>query len=441
MFFAGSLQEGIALAVQESKAVICFVPDDGETSSTWEEDYFKGDEQFTQLLETKSVLLRIAKDSPEAGFLASVCPVTQYPTIVIIRNGMLREYILSGVSKDEFRNRIAAVIDDSKTEAQASVPSAAQQASEQAQETTSNQVPAPQPPAAAPAPSPTAPVDQSSSTPKQYNTDVQKAESEGKGKRPAYVGGPKKYPAHLPQTKKEEQDPQRPSSEAEEKNQKGDTKGKTPIRINKSDKPAVEPSSNRSAPVGPPAQYRLQVRLFDGSSVRSTFAPSHTIRKDVRSWLDTQLEEKTPYNFKLILSPLPNKTLTLTEEDCELRELITGSTATFVLVPIRSYIEAYSDSGSLPVRAASFLYGLGSSAVGGILGYAGSFLGYAQSRATPSQSESSQSSEPQSSGQAARRPRPWGAHIRTLGDQSDGQDSQLYNGNQLNFEPRQDDRR
>lgn len=26
MFFAGSLQDGIALAVQESKAVICFVP-------------------------------------------------------------------------------------------------------------------------------------------------------------------------------------------------------------------------------------------------------------------------------------------------------------------------------------------------------------------------------------------------------------------------------
>lgn len=42
-------------------------------------------QQFTQLLETRSVLLRIAKDSPEAGFLASVCPVVQYPTVVVIR--------------------------------------------------------------------------------------------------------------------------------------------------------------------------------------------------------------------------------------------------------------------------------------------------------------------------------------------------------------------
>jgi hypothetical protein len=69
MFFTGTLQEGITLAVQESKAVVCFVPglssridayviyplliiafaDNGETSSTWQEEYFQGDEVQPQV--------------------------------------------------------------------------------------------------------------------------------------------------------------------------------------------------------------------------------------------------------------------------------------------------------------------------------------------------------------------------------------------------------
>jgi hypothetical protein len=70
MFFTGTLQEGITLAVQESKAVVCFVPglssrtgvyltyplltiafaDNGETSSTWQEEYFQGDEVQPRVL-------------------------------------------------------------------------------------------------------------------------------------------------------------------------------------------------------------------------------------------------------------------------------------------------------------------------------------------------------------------------------------------------------
>lgn len=60
LFYSGTLQEGIALAVNETKAVVCFArgwlylpasrhlisawlncyADDTELSSTWEEDYF-----------------------------------------------------------------------------------------------------------------------------------------------------------------------------------------------------------------------------------------------------------------------------------------------------------------------------------------------------------------------------------------------------------------
>jgi UBX domain. len=61
-------------------------------------------------------------------------------------------------------------------------------------------------------------------------------------------------------------------------------------------------------PRGPPTEYRLQVRLFDGSSVRSSFTPTQSIRNDVRAWLDQKMEDDNrPYNLKHILTPLPVK--------------------------------------------------------------------------------------------------------------------------------------
>ncbi|KAL4786474.1 hypothetical protein BJX76DRAFT_321486 [Aspergillus varians] len=432
MFFAGTLQEGIALAVQESKAVICFVPDDGETSSTWQEEYFTGDEQFTQILEARSVLLRIAKDSPEAGFLASVCPVSQYPTVVVIKNGMLRDYIVPDITKDEFRNRITAAVDDIKPGEQPAVPLTAQQLPEQSQETNSSPAPAPGPVIAAPT--------SISSTPEHSSRNVPESKSNDKGKKPVYGAGSPGDSARTPR-KQEEHKAQQAPGDAPAKGLKKDIKGKAPIRTIKNEKPTDGPSTSYPTPKpGPPAQYRLQVRLFDGSSVRSAFSPSHTIYKDVRPWLDGQLEEKKPYNLKHILTPLPNKTLSITEEDQTLRELITGSTATFVMVPIKTYIEAYSDTGSLPVRAVSSVYGLVTSAIGTGAGYVGSLLGYAS---PPPQSASPQSNEPQPqhSSDTTRPSRPWGPNIRTLRDQGNEQDKQFYNGNQLNFEPRNDDER
>lgn len=50
-------------------------------------------------------------------------------------------------------------------------------------------------------------------------------------------------------------------------------------------------------------EYRLQVRLFDGSSVRSSFSPLDTIHDGVRPWLDRQCADGTcPYTLKHILT-------------------------------------------------------------------------------------------------------------------------------------------
>ncbi|KAL2831224.1 hypothetical protein BDW59DRAFT_8743 [Aspergillus cavernicola] len=389
------------------------------------------------LLETRSVLLRITKDSPEAGFLASVCPVSQYPTVVVIRNGMLREYIVPNVSKDEFHSRLAAVLEETMPQAQTFAPWMAQQTPAQSPEADSSPAEDPEP---VTIPLPTAAAAQSPSNQGQPEQDVARGKSKDKGNKPVYeaAGGSRSSPAQAPR-KHEEHKIDQTINNAKQ-NQKSEIKKRAPTsRIPNDEKAATESSASRPTPApGPPAQYRLQVRLFDGSSVRSTFSPSHTIRKEVRHWLDSQMEEKRPYNLKHILTPLPNQTLTIADEDQSLRELIAGSTATFVMVPIKTYIEAYSDSGPLPVRAASSVYGLVSSVIGTATGYASSLLGYVQTQAVPSQSDSTQSTESQPSNDTQRRPRAWGPNIRTLRDQEDQDKSQFYNGNQLNFEPRRD---
>ncbi len=337
---------------------------------------------------------------------------------------MLREYIMPNVSKNEFRARLTAAIDDDTSESQAAAPSIAQRPPELPQETNS---PAPAPDPVVITPARSASASDAPSKPEQASRDTPENKSSEKGKKPVYVGGSQSQPR-----KQEEHKDRQSPMDSREKSQEKDTKGNSPIRAAKKEKLAHEPPARRpTQPTGPPTQYRLQVRLFDGSSVRSTFSPTQTIHKDVRPWLDGQLEEKKPYNLKHILTPLPNKTLTITEEDQTLRELITGSTATFVMVPIKTYIDAYSESGSLPVRALSSAYGLVTSVISGTVGYVGSFVGYAQNTVGPSQPEPARPSELQPPTDSARRPRPWGPNIRTLRDQGSEQDSQFYNGNQV----------
>ncbi|KAL3483650.1 hypothetical protein BJX62DRAFT_75637 [Aspergillus germanicus] len=442
MFFSGTLQEGIALAVQESKAVICFVQDDGQTSSIWQEEYFAGDEEFTRILETRSVLLRITRESPEAGFLASVCPVSQYPTVVAIKNGMLREYVVPDVTKDEFRTRLTAVMEDRNPLTQAAGPSTDPSSSSRNQGV--DAFPA-QPlqlgDCIATSPTTTPPTAQTSSSQEQPSRSIAGGRE---GEKKTGDQGPTEGSRRTAVQAARQQPEQRPNQSASKPKEtlKKDIKKETPAsRAPRVEKPTQESPAKPAPTPEAPTQYRLQVRLFDGQSVRSTFSPSHTIRKDVRPWLDSQMEERKPYNLKHILTPLPNQTLTIAEEDQTLREIITGSTATFVMVPIKSYIEAYSESGSLPVRAVSSMYGIVSSVVGTATGYVGSLLGYGQNQAAQPQPEASQSSGSQSLGETTR-PRPFRPNIRTLRDQMEGQDrSEFYNGNQLNFEPRRDDER
>lgn len=212
-----------------------------------------------------------------------------------------------------------------------------------------------------------------------------------------------------------------------------DIKGKAPMGSKKPiDKGVVKSERQEPKPIvsrGPPTEYRLQVRLFDGSSVRSSFTPTQSIRNDVRAWLDQKMEgDNRPYNLKHILTPLPSETLSVAQESQTLRDLGLGSTANLVMVPVSTYTEAYSAAGSLPVRGISAVYNLASSAASTATGLVGSFLGYGS---TAPASDATTSSASPATGNS-QRPRTTGPNIRTLRDQQDGRgNNQLYNGNQV----------
>lgn len=85
----------------------------------------------------------------------------------------------------------------------------------------------------------------------------------------------------------------------------------------------------------PPSKYSkecaLQVRLFDGSTIRSRFPSEGSLRADVRPWIDKQQTGDVPYNFKHVLTPLPNKNISISDEEGSLHSQGLTPSATLIL--------------------------------------------------------------------------------------------------------------
>jgi chemotaxis protein histidine kinase CheA len=169
----------------------------------------------------------------------------------------------------------------------------------------------------------------------------------------------------------------------------------------------------------------VQIRLFDGSTIRSRFPSTDTLRKEVRHWVDGQRDgDDTPYTFKQVLTPHPNRTISISEEEESLQSLGLTPSATLIIVPVKEFTTAYdSAGGNALTRGVSAGYGLVSSGVGLVTGFLGSFLG--GNAATEAQAPQTEfPPTPSESGSSSN------ARVRTLRDQrGDREDHQLYNGN------------
>jgi hypothetical protein len=171
----------------------------------------------------------------------------------------------------------------------------------------------------------------------------------------------------------------------------------------------------------------IQVRLFDGSTIRSRFSSQGNLIKDVRPWIDSKQEGDTPYIFKQVLTPLPNKNIETSEEERTLASLGLSPSATLILVPVQDFTNAYASSGGLVSRGVSTGYGIVSSGFGMVTGVLSSFLG-----GTP-QAPNQETQEPTPA--ATPRSNLPSVKMRTMHDGKDERkdDQQFYNGNAVSI--------
>jgi flagellar motility protein MotE (MotC chaperone) len=402
----------------------------------------------SSLLEQKAVVLRLEAGSTEAGFLSAFCTIEHVPTFVVIQNGQLQEQLTSGISKDDFINRVRKVLGASPIPGTAQ-PAAPSQSSPVPAQTSS---PAERTPVTTPAPS-TSPT----STPSAKAKGKQRAtEPESKPKGAPASAAQQEQRNALRKKKQEEKDELariKARIEADKAGRKAEAEARKAEREKQSQSTPTtsQPLRSTSTRGSQAKDVHLNVRLFDGRTVRSTFPRTAKLQDDVRPWIDQEFaaraehpgERLPPYLFRQILAPLPSKELSMSDEDQTLGDIDLAPSATLVLIPVKGYTDAYSGGGGGGIvgSATGAVTGL----VGGVFGLAGSALGFVGS--TVSSVLGGGAGTPQSSQEQSTAGRTVGdsqqqqqdeagassVRVRTLADQRarEPRSQQLYNGNQV----------
>ena len=181
------------------------------------------------------------------------------------------------------------------------------------------------------------------------------------------------------------------------------------------------------------SECAVQVRLFDGSTIRQRFPVEQSLRIHVRSWIAEQTLD-TPYTFKQILTPKPNRNISIVEEEQSLYSLGFFPSATLVILPVQGYTSAYTGCQTILFRGVFAAYTVVNSGVRMVIGALGTFLGMGGTNMAGSRPEPISAVDPAPSLQRNAidtRPR---TIVRTLRDQDQHEDHsnhQLYNGNQV----------
>ncbi|KAI9645316.1 hypothetical protein NHQ30_006052 [Ciborinia camelliae] len=455
MFHTGDLNTGINKALAESKLVACFVTNGNEESQLWEDDFLQNSELSPQLQES-TVLLRLDAGSEEANYLAAIFPIPKVPTLVAIWNGELQEYLASGITKDEFLKRLGKALESAHTQRNAEndrpIASNGMRNSQSSEQRTTEGQDQQYPDGLSADPntgstsalqstrnnatdsssSSLLPIDSRSNPSEDARPIVQ-----DHPKQPSQTGDTTTYAA-MQKKRQQEAREERARILALVESDKARRRKDAERKANHSDQLTGQSASSRekgsSAPSPAPKAQNcaLQIRLFDGSSIRCKFPNSSTLNGDVRKWIDDHQKDDVPYIFKHVCTPLPNKTLSMTDESQDLASLGLYPSATLIIVPVQAYTSAYgaTESSGFLSRGIAAGYSLGTWGINRALTTLGGIVG-----GPAVASDTDQRAEPSTLAAGGRT-----SNLRTLRDQNDKDDHhELYNGNTLNFEPRKDD--
>ncbi|EFY86365.1 UBX domain-containing protein [Metarhizium acridum CQMa 102] len=433
MFYQGSLQEGISTAVGQQKSVFCFVTNDNDESKTWENEFLQ-DPSLIDVIAKQAVALRLTPGSEEFGYLAQIFPLPQTPTIVIMKNGELKEYIAAGTPKEEFLRRIQNSFNISPPHT--AQPASGPLSSSSPTSSGSSGIP------------PT--VERSDNVRRVLEERAarlkaakeaaeQKAKEElaqRRAKAAAEASESAQKQAALVRKKKQQESEERKRILKRIQDDKEERRHQAAER--EQQRKEIHSRSDSSLPVGTTSPSTvlsaaknsnltsIQVRLFDGSTIRSCFKTSGPV-KEVRKWVDeNRTDGELPYTFTQLLTPLPNKSIDETEEEKSLGELGLSPSSTLILIHVQSYTSAYNNSSQ----------GFLSWIIGSILGFFTWFLGLiglGRGGGNNSQATLAEQSDSASTQAKSRR-------VQGFENPNDKRrDHQLYNGNSLNFEPRPDE--
>ena len=520
IFHQQDLSSGISRAIQEQKLVACFVRQDNEESELWENEWLcdstrhLSGRSLGNALDEKAVILRITFGSQEATFLNSFCPVSRSPTLAIIHTGRVLEKIESGIEEDEFVRRVliavgldADVLDRvEETTDEEEVSESPEATTGAVEPNTNHQTPIT---TSIPAETHVTQTDASSSqVQKTYSERGARLEAERKKREAAekaeriarmkarqkesYQATNDKGKQPASSTEQQEKEKARDQWIFQQKKRKDEAKHErerilAQIQADKEERRArAQMQKEAQANAGDGAFYELpdssnatssssavskagdtcslQIRLFDGSSIRGKFPADADLATTVRKWVDSASSAggaDRPYSFRQILAPRPSRSIEVSEEHHSLFDLGLAPSATLVLVPVNNFTEAYSGASSGYVGTAlNTAYSVASTGYGML----GSMLAYVPGLGAivPAQHESpavaaaaAARNDETSSSDGARAAAAAAAssnqstssgapksRMKTLADQraeaAREQNPDFYNGNSLKFEGRKD---
>lgn len=180
------------------------------------------------------------------------------------------------------------------------------------------------------------------------------------------------------------------------------------------------------------SECAVQVRLFDGSTIRHRFPVEQSLGIHVRSWIAENTLSEEPYTFKQILTPKPNRSISITEEEQSLYSLNFVPSATLMMLPVQEYTSVYTGEQSILFRGFFAAYSVVNSGVRMVIGALGTLLGMDGTSMAGSLSEHTTNVGPAPSLQRNVTDVRSQINVRTLRDQhEDHGNHQLYNGNQV----------
>ena len=455
------------------------------------------------MIKSKTVLLRLEYGTKEASFLSAFCPIDAAPTLVIIHNGTVVDKLEGSLEYSEWAQRLLKACGVDTEGANVEAPAQSQQ---QATTPAPATVPVDDATSEGAAAAPADPT--SSHSPEQVQAllsergarleaerlrrearekaeriararerreEEQRAQAaaqtdKGKGKERAGGGESARNKARIDWV---EQQAKRKTEAKEEKQRimarieadKRERKNRDEQRKQAASAMAGEPlpSSSRAAASTstrtPPTSgtCAIQVRLFDGSSIKGRFAHDSTLATAVREWVKETSPAggaDIPYNFRQILTPNPSRTIEISEEGQTLSDVGLMPTATLVLVPVAGFTEAYSSGGSGGLLGSAYglvsgAFGLAGSALGYVTGYGsgvnstdsgreGIYMGGTADEQEPSNVQGSRMANADSgTGQSG----PSRIRVKTMAEQraESEKGAEFYNGNSLGTEGRKDD--